>query len=100
MKTIELKPCPFCDGEAKLTEHFGPYDGAPFRITCQKCGARITDFEREEAVAAWNRRVRNIGQGDCVRCPHDPDTSCPYCGEPDGCNNRMLAELARKVAEK
>lgn len=97
MNETELKPCPFCGGEARLTVYFGLLDGAPFEVSCQECGARITDFEREEAVAAWNRRVLNLGQGDCVKCAEEPDASCPYYGDPDGCNSRVLAELARKV---
>jgi Lar family restriction alleviation protein len=46
----ELKPCPFCGGEAY----------APDRTTwlrCRECGCETNYFETlEEAIEAWNRR--------------------------------------------
>lgn len=56
MKT-ELKPCPFCGGEAKLMglERFKEY-----RVYCHDCGVRTDDFyPKHRAVEAWNRRCRN-----------------------------------------
>ncbi len=58
----ELKPCPFCGGEAKAfyCEESGTYD-----VQCQSCGAvpyignRRSGSLRsmEDVVAAWNRRA-------------------------------------------
>lgn len=98
-KTVDLKSCPFCGSNdiflSRELENVGVV------VFCKTCFADVGCYDTvDEAVAAWNRRVLNVGQGDCVRCLHDPDTSCKFYGEPDGCNNRMLAELARKVAEK
>lgn len=48
----ELKPCPFCGGEAKILV------GTERLAICTKCGANTESFEHEvDAIAAWNRRV-------------------------------------------
>ena len=56
----ELKPCPFCGGEAKISaENFG----AKYFVRCiniKNCLVRpftISYSTEEEAVNAWNRRV-------------------------------------------
>ena len=51
---MELKPCPFCGGEAVSME---PFDGV-FSAMCQgcKCGGPITRQE-ELSIEAWNRRA-------------------------------------------
>ena len=52
MKEAELKPCPFCGGEA------GFYAETVHWINCKKCGAESAYYETpEEAIEAWNRRV-------------------------------------------
>ena len=51
---IELKPCPFCDGEAKITgfEHF-----CETRAYCSDCGSSTRNYKTEEEAAnAWNNR--------------------------------------------
>jgi Lar family restriction alleviation protein len=57
----ELKPCPFCGGEAtlwKIRETDGPYY-RPYHILCG-CGGRVGWFEeKKEAIDAWNRRVND-----------------------------------------
>ena len=52
--TEELKPCPFCGGEAKLTD----LTQAPESwVECTECGARTRFFSNsEEAADAWNAR--------------------------------------------
>lgn len=51
---IELKPCPFCGGEARRFESktFG------HGISCKKCGIK-TDYwaSKGAATKAWNRRA-------------------------------------------
>ena len=53
----ELKPCPFCGGEAML---FAPrHHGAPREVMCD-CGARgALSYSKAEAIAAWNRRAND-----------------------------------------
>lgn len=59
----ELKPCPFCGGEAdmKITPHTPKgYDYTPQCVDPSCCG-RITKkwTDRETAEYAWNRRADN-----------------------------------------
>lgn len=54
---MELKPCPFCGGEARLTFRSYP-DGERYRVECADCGAttwpRIVDGKK--AIKQWNMR--------------------------------------------
>ena len=52
----ELKPCPFCGGEARR------YYGAVscHGVTCAKCTAKIYGYKTKGAATkAWNRRADN-----------------------------------------
>ena len=57
----ELKPCPFCGGDAELRhECAGP--GYSY-IQCDQCGIKSVSFMKafdrssdEEAISYWNRR--------------------------------------------
>ena len=59
----ELKPCPFCGGEAEIAE--GTFDGkSTSYVKCKKCWARGEFFflspkyaSNQKAVEAWNRRA-------------------------------------------
>ena len=50
----ELKPCPFCGGEAEL---FGTTESGIFYVECLNCDVNGNFDMPEEAIAAWNRRV-------------------------------------------
>lgn len=59
---IELKSCPFCDGEARLFVSNG------VRVLCPDCGATtriLVDSECvgtsavEDVIEAWNRRTND-----------------------------------------
>lgn len=55
----ELKPCPFCGGEADCNNVAFERAGKPmWAVECMKCGV-VTDFfdNEEDANEAWNRRV-------------------------------------------
>jgi Lar family restriction alleviation protein len=69
MKEIELKPCPFCGGEAALMKRtecagHGCYIPQVF-VACKNCGAKggkadayFDDGDLESiAVERWNRRA-------------------------------------------
>ena len=53
----ELKPCPFCGGEAcKMIEEV-TYSTPQYSVQCQNCKFETLMFDYEaEAVAAWNSR--------------------------------------------
>lgn len=57
----ELKPCPFCSGEATLHAFYESsyYEGC--YVECDYCGARTQDERlRSEAIADWNTRPERI----------------------------------------
>lgn len=54
-----LKPCPFCGGEAIMTKRYNRFSEW-WLISCKKCHISQTGSEFEfsfEAIEAWNRRV-------------------------------------------
>ena len=59
----ELKPCPFCGGEAKVVEYWlkGIANKKHYWIECKACGVRKDNRRqgyrtRKNAVDAWNKR--------------------------------------------
>ena len=74
----ELKPCPFCGGEAET------WDGAgPWHVVCTECGTIGSPCLSEaEAITAWNSRVERT----CIREKHgvkmdgSPRLRCSLCG--------------------
>lgn len=49
----ELKPCPFCGGEADIGENF---DGQ-WGVFCETCRAVVWGYTKKASIAAWNRRA-------------------------------------------
>ena len=100
----ELKPCPFCDGEAKIFT-FGL---ERYRtIGCSKCGVQLPVYETiEQAIKAWNNRPNpwHIGtpteegwyqiairfcnriEYDSRKCIRTIDNDGNECMRFDGCN--------------
>ena len=70
----ELKPCPFCGGEA-VAKFVSPYfvkedyQGLCYVVGCKECGCSTSlyysykhmydDEAKEQAIAAWNRRTND-----------------------------------------
>ena len=61
---IELKPCPFCGGKAKIvTWRDEKRRENPTKIKCVSCGCTSGVKNRiGKAAAAWNRRVNDGSQ--------------------------------------
>lgn len=84
----ELKPCPFCRGEAKIKRVTGSIN---YRyVKCSSCGARTKDwFGVDVAVKTWNTRVypeevqKTIERDKPkmpVRLKGASNIVCPTCG--------------------
>ena len=75
MRKIELKPCPFCGGNAKI-ESIPPdeqYETTAYYISCEHCGSSTSfgyiyadktarECTRKETVDKWNRRAGNVNE--------------------------------------
>ncbi len=65
-KKSELKPCPFCGGEAEMGVKHGSYGYTPdiYYVKCKRCGQKVEVVSEryknlsDIAVGAWNRRVK------------------------------------------
>lgn len=57
----ELKPCPFCGGEAKIVTYRNEYSRInPTLVGCSVCKTQTALYDkRKEAIKAWNRRADN-----------------------------------------
>ena len=53
---LNLKPCPFCVGEAELRDPHGAFSRLA-AVFCNECGIRgPLEHRADEAIAAWNTR--------------------------------------------
>ena len=75
MKTPELKPCPFCGGEAELLYKFRSTQDSDnhmlVRARCKDCNAQspykrspkhhgwFDAINKKKAIEAWNRRAND-----------------------------------------
>ena len=56
-KEPELKPCPFCGGQADVALMEHPYESGRWFAACNDCSAFAENADtRDGAVANWNRR--------------------------------------------
>ena len=75
-----LKPCPFCGGEAYIT-NFDVFGGVRY-VVCKGCGGRIQMPSEAEAITAWNNRT-------------EPDNHSPT--NADGFRSMSDKELAEYI---
>lgn len=57
---MELKPCPFCGGEAELYTYWGGMGVHRYInvVRCKKCRCNSGEWKiKPKAVDAWNRRA-------------------------------------------
>lgn len=59
----ELKPCPFCGGEAEVKRYYHPFSRrSRVTVKCMICRCNSGEWGRvDKAIEAWNRRVDNGG---------------------------------------
>ena len=77
----ELKPCPFCGGEAKFGANKSCC-GRTVRIDCTnpECGGCITTFSsKAEATKAWNRRAQQPNEPLTLDELRKMDRKSVYC---------------------
>lgn len=107
---IELKPCPFCGGEAEARE--SPYsrceEGDSFcEVRCKKCGVHVTgksfnfwtvEYNAEKpqdllsAVERWNKRAYEEDcrkMGKWIDHSEDGYVECPICGHLTTCEGNI-----------
>ena len=54
----ELKPCPFCGGEAEA--YVSPAKDGWNYVFCKKCQTSVDNYDTAaEAIEAWNRRAND-----------------------------------------
>lgn len=51
----ELRLCPLCGGEA-VYESTQRKHGIVYSVYCEKCELEIARLNKQEVIAAWNRR--------------------------------------------
>lgn len=65
MKGAELKPCPFCGGQAELRmaseilSCYGSVSIGGWKVGCTECGIETRIENRDTAIEKWNRREKN-----------------------------------------
>lgn len=66
---VELKPCPFCGGDAAIHSSGNVWPKEYFRVLCKKvCCTQAKFFDTpEEASEAWNRRKNELDSSDKLK---------------------------------
>lgn len=71
--TIDLKPCPFCGGKAKILVKHDSLLGDKYVPTCanKNCIGRVYRkyINTRKAVAEWNRRIEDQFREDTKKTP-------------------------------
>jgi Lar family restriction alleviation protein len=87
----ELKPCPFCGGEAdRSCDELGGVDGD--WIFCQDCGHGIQQWETEtieDVIKNWNTRPLEDAQAEIIKAlKEDGERLDLYVSHKDYCDYR------------
>ncbi len=63
MLVTELKPCPFCGGEAQLLSEYGiPGNSGRHRVACSACEVSTKEYHwyRILPIEDWNERTDDL----------------------------------------
>lgn len=92
-----LKPCPFCGGEAETWD-----DGALWHVICKSkdCAAMSSPcFTEADAVVAWNKRAERTchseypDRWECSECGFlDAYTTADFINYCPSCGARVVSE--------
>ena len=105
--SVELKPCPFCGGEAIVDG----CDDTLWIVICKECNASIGHKGTEqEAIDAWNRRIEptftpaTMADSDRLR-QQQPQGQIPQWwrydpADEDGAAESRLGRVAYGVADR
>lgn len=109
----ELKPCPFCGGEARMHVAFasGGDHSVGVYVECLECrswsGTKWGDGAQEKAAEAWNRRANDCDREellaladelegmDCRTCPADGTKDCRDLP----CEEAVARAASRRIRE-
>lgn len=59
----ELRPCPFCGGEAEIAQYYHTNKDTYFTVTeCTECSATVTETDDAYASELWNCRTVDIDE--------------------------------------
>lgn len=59
----ELRPCPFCGGEAEISQYYYTDEDTPLTVArCEECGATVTETGNAYASELWNRRTVDVDE--------------------------------------
>lgn len=87
----ELKPCPFCGGEAELYQSYCGY----YQIECHQCSARsCMAVEEESVISNWNMRSTT----EIKSKPMTLDEAIEHCEEVATKNCSECAEEHKQLA--
>lgn len=61
---MEIKPCPFCGGVARIREKYFINCDTEYKIQCKECFCTTRGhWEVDEAITAWNQRIDSGNEG-------------------------------------
>lgn len=92
----ELKPCPFCGGEARMNVAFasGGDHSVGVYVVCLECrswsGTKWGDGAQEKAAEAWNRRANDCDRDELLALADEIDADAEnIAGYLDSCEGNF-----------